>query len=400
MFSNKLIIESILTKILFVSLIFLAAGIFTSVTILSGFQVLFAIPLFFAIFEAIKSKNFDLPISAKWLIAFMMTALVSTFINIDQIPNPAKNFGKIKYFLYGVGSIWVLRFYFNNLKIKQLKILTSIFLISICVAGIFCIYEVKILDLARAYSLTDTMRYGYGTAMVISILISYLINKKNWPDILPNWFVVLSIIIASIGMYYTYTRGAMLALFCSVPFIAFYFNKKIGIIFALLIALCVGIVGSYYLFGKEEQTSRFLISKNNGSDQKRYSQWQAAFIAIKERPILGWGYGNFHSQVKRIKFENNLPRQDYNDAHSHNLFLEMAAGTGLIGLFFFLGWLFMWAFEMLKSPIPIRNIFIPFGVVFFICSQFEVTFDANNASMIFFLYPLSIHLCRRKADVK
>lgn len=32
---------------------------------------------------------------------------------------------------------------------------------------------------------------------------------------------------------------------------------------------------------------------------------------------------------------------------------------------------------------------VPFGVAFVISGEFEVTLDANNASMIFFLYAIS-----------
>ena len=112
-------------------------------------------------------------------------------------------------------------------------------------------------------------------------------------------------------------------------------------------------------------------------------------IAIKERPVIGWGLSNFHSQLKRIKHEYDLEAKDYDDAHSHNLFLEIGSGTGLIGLFLFLGWLISWAIEVFKAGGLVRALIVPFGVVFVVSSQFEVTFDANNATMIFFLYSLS-----------
>lgn len=89
---------------------------------------------------------------------------------------------------------------------------------------------------------------------------------------------------------------------------------------------------------KAKFESRFLSNKANGADSIRDSQWKAAVIAIKERPFLGWGVSNFHTQLKRIKNDYGPAVKDYNDAHSHNLFLEVASGTGLVSLFFFLGW--------------------------------------------------------------
>lgn len=94
-------------------------------------------------------------------------------------------------------------------------------------------------------------------------------------------------------------------------------------------------------------------------------------------------------QLKRIKNENDLDAKFYNDAHAHNLILEIGAGTGLIALLIFLGWVISWALEVFKTGGLVRALVIPFGVAFVTSSQFEVTFDANNDSMIFFLYAMS-----------
>jgi hypothetical protein len=48
-----------------------------------------------------------------------------------------------------------------------------------------------------------------------------------------------------------------------------------------------------------------------------------------------------------------------------------------------------WAIECFNGGELIRALIIPFGVAFTIGSQFEVTLDANNASMIFMIYSIS-----------
>jgi O-antigen ligase len=191
----------------------------------------------------------------------------------------------------------------------------------------------------------------------------------------------------------TYTRGGLLGFLCGIPVALYFYKPKWGFAMGGIAVLLLGALGSYYFFGSiasSKQGSRFLINKHNTSDQKRRAQWQAAVIAIKEKPILGYGFANFHSQVKRIKIENQLEVQKYNDAHAHNIFLEIAAGTGLVGLIVFLGWIVTWAWECFRAGGLTRAIIVPFGVVWVISSQFEVTLDANNASMIFFVYALSL----------
>ncbi|MGE3609131.1 MAG: O-antigen ligase family protein [Bacteriovoracaceae bacterium] len=380
-----------MTKITNLALFFLAAGILTSVSILSIYQVLFAIPVCYYTYLAIKNKDFSLPKSAYWLLGFAIIALITTTIHADLMPKPSKNLGRIKYFLYGGFGIFALKAWLNEASDLIKKRITSIFLFSICLSALYCIYTYFTSTDERARGFTETMRYGYGSAMILLTLLSAILHKDKTSEWLDIRFGIIAFVLGFTGMYLTHTRGALLGFLCGLPFVLYFYRPKLGLIVGGGAGALVTLLAGFYLFGNVEQGSgsRFLINKNNHSDQVRRSQWKAAVIAIQERPILGWGLSNFHSQLKRIKEKNNLDAKEYNDAHAHNLFLEIAAGTGLVGLFFFLGWIISWAYEAFKFQGLTRALVIPFGVAFVISSQFEVTFDANNASMIFFLYSLS-----------
>jgi len=376
-----------MNAIISAALFFLAAGIFTSVSILSAYQVLFTIPLIYFCFFAFKNKEFKLPPSGWFLIAFTGIALLSLIINFDILPNPSKNFGRLKYFLFGIGGIFVLKAWLENASDRTKKIIIQTFFLRIVVAGGYSIFSLR--SDARAKGLTDTMRYGYGSAMMLLTLLSAILHHNKLGRWF-NWKLAIPVFICGfLGMYLTYTRGALLGFLCGLPFALYFFNKKLGVILGGLAILGVLSLVGVYLFGSGTSNSRFLVNKNNSSDVIRRSQWKAAIIATKEKPVLGWGLSNFHSQLKRIKNDYDLDAKHYNDAHSHNLFLEIASGTGLIGLILFLGWLFCWAWESFKTDELTRALVIPFGVAFIVSSQFEVTFDANNASMIFMLYALS-----------
>lgn len=374
-----------MTKLTTAALFFLAAGIFTSVSVLSIYQVLFVVPLVYYTYIAIKEKKVELPVSAWFLLAFTGVALLSLVVNFELIPKPGKNFGRLKYFLFGIGGIFVLRVWLNEASQKTKQLIIDMFFVSIVVAGAYATYEYITGEDNRAKGLTDTMRYGYGSAMMLLALMSailhhYVSYKKTIPVFL----------IGFLGMYLTYTRGAILGFMCGLPFVLYFYKPKLGLTLGGLAVLGVLGMGGMYLFGSGDHESRFLVNKNNESDVIRRSQWKAAIIATKEKPVLGYGLSNFHSQLKRIKTEYDLDAKDYNDAHSHNLFLEIAAGTGLIGFFLFLGWVISWAWESFKAGGLIRAMVVPFGVAFIVSSQFEVTFDANNACMIFFLYAMSV----------
>lgn len=371
-------------------ILFLAAGIFTSVSVLSAFQILFGVSLIYYLIQAVKKKDLKLPVSAWFLLAFTLVALLGLILNYDLIPKPSKNFGRLKYFVFGVAGIYVMRAWLTGTSDKVKKVLTSVFFVSIIVASSFAIHHFfNNPEGDRIRGLTDTMRYGYGLGMILLTILAGILHREK----IQHWYdyrlASAALVMGFTGMYLTNTRGALLGFLCGLPFVLYFYRKKWGLVVGGAAALTVAVLASFYLFGSGQYSSRYLTNKSNNSDVMRRSQWESAIIATKEKPLLGWGLSNFHTQLKRIKHQYDLDAKYYDDAHAHNLFLEIASGTGLIGLFLFLGWVFTWAWEVFRAQNIITAMILPFGVAFVVSSQFEVTFDANNASMIFFLYSLS-----------
>lgn len=68
---------------------------------------------------------------------------------------------------------------------------------------------------------------------------------------------------------------------------------------------------------------------SEGSNQGRLEMWRAATDIIIEHPFLGVGLGNYSLAVK--------PSAEYrNPIYAHNLFLDIAAETGIVNTFIFL----------------------------------------------------------------
>lgn len=378
-----------MNKLTTAALAMLAIGIFTSVSILSAFQILFAICVVYYTYRAFKENNLKLPKSSYWLIAFIIVATISLLINLEYIPKPSKNFGRLKYYIYGLGGIFVLKYWLTEASDKVKKNLTNLFFVTISVTAVVGLAKFFILKQERVEAFTDTLRYGYGTGMLLVLIVGGILHREK----IKGWFdyrlAIVSFVLCFFSLYFTYTRGALLGFFCGLPLVLFFYSRKLGLTLGGLSVALVLTLAGFYLFGSGDYGSRFLINKNNNSDVTRRSQWKAAIIATQEKPVLGWGLSNFHSQLKRIKNDYDLDKKNYNDAHAHNLFLEIASGTGLVGLFLFLGWVISWAIESFKAQGLVRAFIVPFGAAWVISSQFEVTFDANNASMIFFLYSIS-----------
>lgn len=377
-----------------------AIGIFTSVSILGISQALFAISIIFYIHKAYKDNNLKLPKSSYWLLAFITIACVSLAINFEYVPKPSKNFGRLKYLLFGVLGIYVFKYWLKEASIKTQKTVVSLFLFSVALAAAYGSLKYFISGEERLRGFTDTLRYGYGMGMTLLVVLSAFLHReklKNWID--PK-LCLSAFIIGFVGLYFSYTRGAFLGFFCGLPLVCYFYSKKLGLTLGSLGVLVVLTLGGFYLFGNGNYGSRFLISKNNNSDHIRKSQWKAAVILTQEKPVLGWGFSNYHSQLKRVKYQYDLDAKDYNDAHAHNLFLETSSGTGILGLIVFLGFIITWAFECYFAGGLTRALVFPFGVAWVISSQFEMTFDSNNATLIFLIYPLSCVLGILSKDAK
>ena len=80
---------------------------------------------------------------------------------------------------------------------------------------------------------------------------------------------------------------------------------------------------------RERGLSIFDFEANIGRSQI----WLANIDMIKERPLTGWGFGNY--KQFREAFYQRYPQAD-TDAHAHNNFLQMWVDAGLLGLAAFL----------------------------------------------------------------
>jgi O-antigen ligase len=79
---------------------------------------------------------------------------------------------------------------------------------------------------------------------------------------------------------------------------------------------------------------RFVSTFNPVANISRSFIWQANVDMARERPLLGWGYGNYK------KFRDSYYQrysQANTSAHAHNNFLQMWVEAGLFGLAAFLG---------------------------------------------------------------
>lgn len=381
---------------MFLSLLSFAVAAFFSVSLIAPFQI-FAL-IAFILF--CRTYSIQLAPSSLALLGYAGLTVLSCVANLDQLHDASKAFGSVKYSLIAVISIFPLAVLLKDRAYSaRLKWPIFIFVASIFAAFVYGMIRVHAgFDLkswtsgdygTRIGGFTDVMRYGYGTAIVILATLPLLLNKRRDVLRIPLPLAVATMAIAFLAVYFSYTRGALLGLLVGIPLSLFFFKKSLGKIMLLGSIVIVSIIVAVALSGGS-QKSRFLMSAQNSSNTIRLSQYEAAWKLFLENPVLGAGPNQFRYQVERVKKQYSIAHPEFVAEHSHNVFLEILANTGLLGLLFFVGWLILWAKEVFKGSSLEKQIYLPVILFVFVAGQFEMLMVAQTSTIIYFLYALKV----------
>jgi len=201
--------------------------------------------------------------------------------------------------------------------------------------------------------------------------------------------LVIAWIISLVGMYLSYTRGAIIAFVVSLPFFFYKKSKKIfystTVVGFLGILIVVGLIATK-TFSYTNGDSRIFQSLTSDSNMIRVSQYKAAVYGFLEHPLFGLGYRNFEPHSVAIKLKYDLPFKDFG-GHAHNNFLEFLAGTGLLGFIFVMAFFVLWIYEIYKSNNQFAPVFLALAVAIVIAGQFQCTMmDGENMHVIMFAY--------------
>lgn len=133
----------------------------------------------------------------------------------------------------------------------------------------------------------------------------------------------------------TFSRGGYVGLFAMLIFfgafafshmrerISFRQKKKVALVVMIILLFSL-------LIAPVRNRLMDTLSVAEGSNRARIALWGEAIFHIKERPLLGYGLGNYPLQVK--------PSTEYREPiYIHNIYLDIWAELGIVGLMLFLG---------------------------------------------------------------
>ena len=172
---------------------------------------------------------------------------------------------------------------------------------------------------------------------------------------LPRWqqvVVVLSMLCALSAAVLSQARGAWLSMpvYLLLAVLFGLKEKKISLralgAIALLVAALLVLTPMGKVIGSRMQEARNDVVQFYENDVyytsvgQRFLMWEIGFDLWREHPVAGIGTGDFDDAIMALKAQGKYPRMEVHNS-LHNIFMQALVGTGLIGLFALLAFVFI-----------------------------------------------------------
>ena len=240
--------------------------------------------------------------------------------------------------------------------------------------------------------------------LLLSIFLGFILILNTQKTYL-KYIYASSIALNSIVIYFTATRGAIVAVLIGLTFFSLFyifgksntsketmFKKAVLSVLAMVILLTVLLwTFSDINFIKQDITlSRFYNIPSDHAVKIRLRTWGIAWEGIKERPILGWGQENFISAytVNVIPLSWVSQPQALMD-RAHNIALHWLINAGSLGFFSYLAifgsaFYVIWTAVHKKIITKTEAITIITALVVYLAQNLFV-FDTINTYIVFFV---------------
>ena len=392
-------VERFFHRITYAALIVLAVGTFTSITISALSHVLFLISGLYFLIRFIRKRDCNVRWYFWGLVALWISCVLAVVFNWSIMEKPFSHLLKSRYFLIGILSWFALKYCSREyLTVKKIRLLLSVFLFFTTLASLSGIVDVfvgfnpvkalvtdKQCHPERACGLFGQwMSYAYGINFFVIIVTGLLLYQRELKPYINPKLVWVALVVNSLGLFFSYARGAWLGVLVGVPCFFYKKNKRIFLISLVTGFLLLG--GGILLNSKVRET--FLSVKRMDSINQRISFFHAAVKAFEEKPFWGYGYRNFEPNVVSIKKRHGISFE-HRSGHAHNNFLEHLASTGFFGSLSFLLFSLSWLVSCYRREDIVGRISFPVVVSFIVSGMFQYTFgDGENLFLLMLLWAL------------
>jgi len=264
---------------------------------------------------------------------------------------------------------------------SPIKMIRNILLTIVALAGVTTLLTLFGLGAGNRSFAASYLSWSYFLGIAILSGLALL-------DISTNRLLRVTIVVFEplflISMVLAKARGPLISLFAVGMVVLFWkgrlsIGKKIGIALSFL-----AIFAMFFAILPREVWSRYelLFAEQKGSSvEARVDAYKFAGELFLEHPLLGVGTGGFRASY-------GSRESPYSLSYAHNAFLEVGAENGLLGLFFYVGFLmslFLFARRILKDGNTVKTVReLTFGcllvfIFLFVGSQFSGAIIGRNA---------------------
>lgn len=172
-------------------------------------------------------------------------------------------------------------------------------------------------------------RNALGTTLLIALIITiglYIVSQGR-----ARWLAAAGIVVQAVGLGVTFTRGAWLGAVGALAALTLLERRKTAP--ALAIVLVVGITGAV-LAGSQREVfvSKIADVPRVEPNVGRLAIAHSAVDIFRNHPITGTGLNTFYLEYPQYQYTADIsPTQPF----AHNIFLNMAAEGGVLGLLAF-----------------------------------------------------------------
>ncbi len=336
---------------------------------------------------------------ADWIRQPIPWALLIFFaaVTISLLPDFHAS-GDFRYFLFGCAhALMVMDLFASGSRVHLLFLLLGIVPGLLTFRGIVHDPSVLTLDLTHRFGfpLDHANTAGYLFSMSIPLAMVLVMSERGGL----RWLSIASCVAQLLGLALTYSRGAWLGCGAGVIFLLVASRKWKALLCMIAIPLLV------FIFVAPLR-SRVLSLARPEADPALRDRMEVMSGAVQlglEHPILGIGYG-------RGNLKEALREKDQGGAsetkpiwHAHNVYVELFADTGVVGLAAFLWLLGRTSFELARRPLREQDAdrMTAIGVnaawgAAAVTALGDIPFYHHETRIFFFTLLALAHLCLRR----
>ncbi len=184
----------------------------------------------------------------------------------------------------------------------------------------------------------DPNDYAMHIVIVFPIVIALLLNSRN---VFLKVFLMLTAVILILNIAFTYSRGGVAGFFV-ISFLIIAkggFSAKFKGAVAIFLLLAI-VIGLPFIPQKYWNRLESMTNLNDPSLTNRFESWNGGLRMMRQHPVKGVGLGVFQYEYSEIAhtepgYKVKIPR------FAHNSYIQVGAETGILGLVFFIGLIFL-----------------------------------------------------------